>query len=189
VPPPRREVSFKLLLNSAKNISLLGYKSIERKDFMDNESENEELSIEREFVPPLSERQVKQCKDPWGSLTYEEEFYILYDAIAEIARTEKRNNDPILRAMKLANWFPRVTGSLPAVPPGALVQKEEDLNPRKLAWGRAVRAAISKDHLLVHILALRFDDLSAGACIDAEWTTEAEVNFFQTPPHLLPYHV
>jgi transitional endoplasmic reticulum ATPase len=156
---------------------------------MDSEEEEGELSIENDFVSPFSEVQFKQCKNPWDRFSHEEEFYILYDAIVSLGKEERRKGDPMLRATKLANWFHMVeASSIPPVPPGAVAQEEKDLDDRKLAWGRAVRAEISGSELLVHIWALRFDELGTNACRDPEFAAKAEANLFRSPPHILHYH-
>lgn len=178
----------------------------------DDES-SELLSIDVEFVPPLTAKQVKQLSDPWSSLSYEEEFYLIYDVIAAMAddlnmvarigslamivvgsdpKKAAMAKDSALKAAKLAEWFSSQTGgNIPEVPKGAFVQPPNILDSKKLAWGQAVRDAILKSDqcdLLTAIWAVRIDELGTIAEKDAVLCADVEARALQTPKRLFDNH-
>lgn len=157
-----------------------------------------------------TEEQIKQLRDH-NNFSYEEEFYILYDAISSTAREliEAQRMAPLLSAIgqgayiaekrdkalsgsKLAVWFSKIDGDIPPVPESYLAQPEESLNKDYVEWGRSVRWVIAKEtdpKILLDVWAIRFEQLMFLARTDAEMCAKVEASVFKTPENYMANHL
>ena len=171
----------------------------------------DDLDIGKEFVPPLTESQIEMLLNPWEYMSYEEEFYILYDAMRSMAFELRQmarigpvtmivigqdpeeaaaTRDRALSASKTAAWLTRQSGVIPEIPKGEPIQPEDILDPKKLEWGRAVKTAIV-DHdnkAILSVWAVRFEELHTLAAQDWELCAKVEASVLNTPPSQYENH-
>lgn len=183
-------------------------------DVVNNIDDDGILNISVPITLPLTQRQRTQLKDP-AQFSFEEEFYIFYDALTgmtlDFLRAQKAldivgeaigeissqlgigNIEDMksigLRAMYLAYWLGKTSYNIPVLPKGYLLHPEDSLDPKKLAWGREIRNIITEDKALVEIWVFRLDELLTSIQTYPDMCATAEVELFDTPPHMLESHV
>ncbi len=171
----------------------------------ETDDDDDVVDIEKEFIPPLTEKQIEMCLNPWDDISYEEEFYIFYDALKQMASDfnmvtrigpvamivvggdpaqAAAARDNALKASKAAEWLAVKSGSkVPGLQRGELIQQENLLDRKKLAWGRAVGSAIveNENKVLLAVWTFRFDEIMTLAALDWELCARVESIVFNTP--------
>lgn len=165
----------------------------------------EHLSIDVPLKLPLTEEDREQLKDPWDGFSFEEEFYLIYDALYQMTEEFKQASllskigvappDQLqalrengLRGLKVATYLAE-KAVMERIPEGQLMYEEADLNPEKLKWARELRQQMFNDELLTSIWAFRLDELVCHAHMDPERAARAEARAFKSSPDLFSLHM
>lgn len=176
---------------------------------MADEEDGRAISINKPLVLPLSPEALQQVRNPAANFSYEEEFYIFFDALAAMTAEFRKAQmlipmanaglmDPQalqdmkengIRAAKTIAWLAH-KAQIPAATAGNLRHEESELDAKRLAWGRKFREALADNPVLTQIWSLRLDQVqNQGLADDPGFVARSEMRIFNSPESHFESHM